>query len=205
MKNNNLKFETIEISLLELKYEQSRIRDINAVLRLADSIEHEGQLVPVLTVEGKKPSHILIDGYLRVEALKRLGQDTVNAWIWEDKESEALIWSLAKAQGRNWDFYEQACLIKHLNVDHRLSQLQIARLTGKHKSWVSRRLALLESLPEKIIDLVRQGHISCWSAQRILAPLARANMDHALALGDHVSKENIATRDLVLFFSHYKK
>jgi len=205
MANNNLKFEAIEINLLELKYEHSRIRDVNAVLRLAEAIEHEGQLVPVLTVQGQKPNHILIDGYLRVAALKRLGRDTVNAWVWQDKESEALIYSLARAQGRNWDFYEQACLVKHLHDDHKMDQSRIARLTGKDKSWVSRCLSVLESLPEKIVDLVREGHISCWSAQRILTPLARANIDHAVTLADHLKKKCIPTRSLSLFFNHYKK
>lgn len=202
---NNLTFKTIEIAHLELKYGHSRIQDLNSVLRLAESIEAQGQLIPVLAVGAKHFGYVLIDGYLRVQALKRLGRDMIDAWIWHNKEADALIYVLAKAQGRNWDIYEQACLVKHLYVDHQVSQSRIAQLTGKNKSWVSRRLMFVENLPEDIIGLVRQRHISGWSAQRILAPLARANKQHAVVLADQLKKESLPTRQLALLFSHYKK
>ncbi len=76
---------------------------------------------------------------------------------------------------------------------------------GMDKSWGSRRLALLDSLPEKIIESVRAGHISTWSANRILAPLARANSEHAGKLAEHLKNTKMSTRDLSRFFDHYKK
>jgi hypothetical protein len=78
---------------------------------------------------GEAPAeNILIDGYLRVEALKRRGQDMVHAQIWPDNEAGALIHLLA--QGRSWDIFEQAALLKELYIHHELTQAQIARHLG---------------------------------------------------------------------------
>jgi ParB family transcriptional regulator, chromosome partitioning protein len=194
----------IEIAHLNLRYSHTRIRSTAAVLRMAETIERFGQISAVLVVPGATPpEHVLIDGYLRVAALKRCGQDMVHAQIWPDKEASALIHVLAK--GRSWDIFEQAALLKELYGQHQLTQAQIARLLGKDKSWVSRRISFLTLLPDEILDAVRNGHISSWSAQRVLAPLARANPEHAAKIVEHLKKESLSTRDLALFFDHYKK
>ncbi len=169
--------ERVEISNLILRYKHTRIRASQAVLRMAESIDRFGQIAPVLVVKGKDFRHILIDGYLRIQALNRLGQDKANAQVWVGKESDALLYILARNQERNWDAYEQASLIRELHLHHELSQVEISRLLGKDQSWVSRRLALLDSLPEGIIEAVRSGHISTWSANRIPVPMARANLE----------------------------
>ena len=196
--------EAIEIAHLNLRYAHTRIRSVAAAVRMAEAIERFGQTSPVLVVPGEAPpEHILIDGYLRVEALKRCGQDMVHAQILPDKEAGALIHVLA--QGRSWDIFEQAALLKELYVHHELTQAQIARLLGKDKSWVSRRISFLTLLPDEILAAVRDGSISSWSAHRVLAPLARANGEHAAKLADNLKKESLSTRDLALFFDHYKK
>ncbi|MCP4622044.1 MAG: ParB/RepB/Spo0J family partition protein, partial [bacterium] len=176
---NVVAIEKVEIAHIDFRYEHTRIRASRAVLRMADSMERFGQISPVLVVRENELGHILIDGYLRVQALRRLGQDMVSAQVWIGNESGALLYILARNQERNWDAYEQASLIKELHLNHKLSQMEISRLLGKDKSWVSRRLALLDSVPELIIVSVRACQISTWSANRILAPLERAMSAHA--------------------------
>jgi len=57
---------------------------------LIASIAEVGQQVPVIAIaEGERL--VLIDGYLRVEALHRLGRDTVRAIAWPVTEPEALV------------------------------------------------------------------------------------------------------------------
>ncbi len=196
---------SIEIAHLNLRYAHTRIHSAKAVLNLACSIDRFGQICPVLVVPGAAPEHVLIDGYLRVEALRRCGQDMVNAEIWPDKETEALIHVLANCQMRAWDMFEQACLLNELHERCQLTQTQIARFLGKDKSWVSRRLSFLNTLPEDIVTAVGSGHISSWSAPGVLTPWARANAEHARKLADSLKKEPLSTRNLALFFDHYKK
>lgn len=198
-------FEGIEIGLINLRYAHTRIRSAKAVLSLSRSIERFGQICPVLVVPGQSPEHILIDGYLRVEALRRCGADHVNAQIWPNSETDALIHALANCQMREWDMFEEACLLRELSERHEITQGQIAHLLGKDKSWVSRRLSFLTTLPEDIVSAVHEGHLSSWAAHRVLTPLARANCEHAKLLAEALKKEPIATRNLALFFEHYKK
>lgn len=197
--------ESIEIAHLHLRYDHTRIRQTAAVLRMADSLQRYGQRMPVLVVADHSFGHVLIDGYLRVNALRRMGQDLVTARLWPQAESDALVYMMVHMQGRTWEVYEQAAIIKELHLAHRISRRRIAQLLGKDKSWVSRRLLLLQTLDDEMIDLIRDGTLSSWSAQRILTPMARANAAHAKCLAAALKKEKISTRRLALFFEHYKK
>jgi hypothetical protein len=88
---------------------------------------------------------------------------------------------------------------------YRFSQDKVAALLGRHQSWVSRRLLLLESLSEDILEAVRQGVVSTWSAARVLAPMARAMPEHAKSLAASLGKEHLGTRDLALLWKHYQE
>ncbi len=196
----------IELTHIELRYSHTRIHHPAMISSLADSIEHCGQISPVLTLKQGASAFVLLDGYLRIAALKRCGKDTVLAQVWRDfKESEALIMVIAKNQGRRWELVEQACLIRELQDRHKLSQEKIASMLGRNKSWVSRRISLVSVLPEQILEWVLSAHLSTWAASRVLAPLARANKEHASALAQNLIKEHISTRDLTTLFQHYQK
>jgi len=54
------------------------------------SLSELGQQLPVVVIE-ERPNFILIDGYKRVRALKRLARDTVRATSWQMAEAEALL------------------------------------------------------------------------------------------------------------------
>lgn len=203
--NPDIKMRRIEICHLELRYAHIRVHNPEAALRLATSLQQYSQIIPVLVVPAEHPKYILIDGYLRVAAAKRCGKDTLLAQIWYGKEQEALIHVLAKTGERKWDVFEEAGLIKELHIQHQLSQRQIAERLGKDQSWVSRRLALLDTLDEEVVQSVKRGNISCWAATRVLTPMARANGQHAKALAESLMKEKISTRNLFIFFHHYKK
>lgn len=197
--------ETLEIGQLDLRYAHTRIRRPEALLPLMRSLEQWGQIRPVSVVPSDPPCHVLVDGYLRVEALRRCGKDMVLAEVWLCGEMEALLQVLMRVQERRWEALEQASLIRELHERHDLSQDKIARLLGKDKSWVCRRLSLLCSLPDDVLEAVRSGHLSPWAASRILAPLARANPEHAKALSRTLLEEHLSTRDLGDLFRHYQK
>jgi ParB-like chromosome segregation protein Spo0J len=69
------KIKEIELAQLELRYAHTRIERPEGAAALAASIERFGQIIPVIVL--KEEMHvILLDGYLRVKALKTLGRDT---------------------------------------------------------------------------------------------------------------------------------
>jgi len=202
---DNIRIKHIEIVHLDLSYSHIRVQNPKAVIRMADALTNYGQVMPILVVPAELPRYTLIDGYLRVAAARRLGKDTLLAHIWNGDEKQALCHVLVKAGERKWDIFEQAGLIQELHRRHELSQREIARLLGKDQSWVSRRLALLETLPEQVINSIQRGNISSWAATRVLTPMARANTDHAKRLADSLMKHPFSTRQLFIFFKHYQR
>ena len=172
---------------------------------MASSIERFGQILPVIVLREGVNSFVLIDGYLRVKALKRCLRDTVMAEIWEGKEEEALVEILARAHSRKWDLLEEAALLRELHDQYHLSQSRIASLVGRKQSWVSGRLALYSALSEDLLESIRKGAISTWAATRVIAPIARAIPEHGKMLSENLSKASLSTREMALLFRHYQK
>jgi ParB/RepB/Spo0J family partition protein len=198
-----IEVKEIEIAHLDLRYAHTRIRNIRAERRLSESLECHGQLTPVVVAPRDPIGHVLLDGYLRVAALKRLGQDRVMAEIHE-REQETVIQVMCRTQARKWGIFEYAELIKELMLRFDYSQADMARFLGKSESFISRRLLVLESLDDDMREHVQKGRISIWSVTRILAPLARANSNHARQLMMHIMAHPFTTRELMDWFKAYR-
>jgi ParB/RepB/Spo0J family partition protein len=205
MKAFHSELREAELHQLSLAFAPLRISTGAAVDELARSIEQRGQLVPVVAVRQAQPPWILIDGYRRWAALRRCGQDLAWVELWDCDVAEALLLVLAKAQARRWTPLEEAALIRELIERFDRSQSDIARHSGRDVSWVNRRLALLEGLPEEVLEAVRAERLSSWAASRIFVPLARANAEHARALLETLARQPLSTRELSVWFERYQQ
>ena len=195
---------TIEHHCLQLPYESLRLHRKSLLDKLVLSMEKQGQIVPVVVVAEDTHRWVLIDGYLRVKALQHLGKDVIDAEVWDCDLTSALLMLLTEQQSRQWETVEEALLLHELHTQHGLSQHQLAHKMGRDQSWVSRRLSLLEHLPDPILDALMKGKLSIWSATRIFAPMARAIPMHAEFLLQHTLKQPLSTRELQLFYDHYQ-
>jgi ParB family chromosome partitioning protein len=198
--------QTLESDLhrLDLRFACLRLQQPRVVDRLARSIEQNGQLVPVVAV-AEPERWVLIDGYLRIEALRRLARDTAWVELWDCPLSQALLCVLVRAQGRTWEAIEEGAMVRELMMRFELSQREVARQTGRDVSWVNRRLSLVQDLPEALFIAICQGELSTWAATRILAPLTRANNDHAQMLLTTLQRDPLSTRELTTWYQHYQK
>jgi len=195
----------LDLHALIPRFAALRLHDPARLGRLKASIERQGQLVPVVAVPeaGKEGHWVLIDGYRRREALQSLGEDLIWVDAWERSVDEALLACLARGPDRPWEAIEEAALIEELARRHTLQA--IAAQLGRDVSWVSRRLSLIKTLPEDLLEQVRAGRISLWAASRILVPLARANPEHARTLIEKLEQEPLSTRELKRLYSHYEQ
>jgi ParB family chromosome partitioning protein len=198
----------LDLHRLELRFAASRLVEPRAVARIAHSIERCGQVVPCIVVAVPSAGGerlVLIDGYRRVAALRRLGRDTASVERWTCDVTDALLSLLARTQSRPFASIEEALLIRELMQGLGLSQHDLARRCGRDVSWVSRRLQLLSGLPDAALTAVRDGTLSSWSASRIVVPLARANAEHADRLLTALADAPLSTRELRCWFEHYQK
>ena len=72
----------VELHQLTLRYEHLRKRQPLQERALLSSLAELGQQLPIIVV-GDTERWVLIDGYKRVRALKRLGRDTARVTRWE--------------------------------------------------------------------------------------------------------------------------
>jgi ParB family transcriptional regulator, chromosome partitioning protein len=203
----------VDLHLLELRFAGARLIEPQAVEKLARSIERDGQMVPCIVAaacadtsgtEGAERL-VLIDGYRRVAALRRLGRDRAFVERWRCDLAEAVLGVLARTQGRSFAAIEEALLLRELTQGLGVSQREAARRCGRDGSWVNRRLTLLSSLTEAAIAAIREGRLSSWAAAHVIAPLSRANAAHADRLLRAQEQAQLSTRDLRRWFEHYQK
>jgi len=197
----------LDLHRLELRYAAARVVDARAVERLSRSIEQSGQLIACAAVAAEPGTQrlVLIDGYRRVAALRRLGRDTVKIECWSCDLTQGLLLFLAHAHGRALAALEEAMLLRELVQGQGLTQHEAARRCGRDVSWVNRRLQLLTGLPETVLGAVKDGVLSVWAATRVFGVLARANSAHAEALLRQLRAHSLSTRQLRSWFEEYER
>jgi len=197
----------LELHQLDLKYERLRISDPGRRSRLVASLSEHGQQTPVLVVhaEEAKGRYVLIDGYRRVGALRQLGRDTVGAQVLEMKEMEALIFCHRRQREAAQSALEEGWLIRELVELFGLSLGELGIRLGRSKSWVSRRLGLVRSLPEPVQDLVRQGRLCAYGAMKYLVPLARANRQACVKVAAGLGGRKLSARQIEALYVGWRR
>ena len=137
------------------------------------SLLRHGQL-SALTMFVVDESLEILDGFKRVRAARALGWTTLYAHVEAVRGVEAKLRLMELHAGRGLSELEQAWLVRSLYREDGLSQPQIAQRMGRHKSWVWRRLMLVESLEDAVQGQVRLGLLSARSAVAV-SRLPRGN------------------------------
>lgn len=188
----------LELHQLELRHADLRIRDAGRRRRLLAALAEQGQQVPVVVVS-EEARYVLIDGYLRVEALRQLGMDTVQATPWPLSEVDALV-QHHHLSGASRSPFEQAWFLARLR-EQGLTMDELGRRLCRSKSWVSRRLALVSTLSERVQGKVRRGTVPPHAAMKYLVPLARANKQQCEALVEALGDTRVSDREVAALYA----
>jgi ParB/RepB/Spo0J family partition protein len=195
----------LELHQLDLRYEKLRTRKPETERKLVASLAEIGQQVPVVVVRGEAPQQfVLVDGYKRVRALRRLGQDLVAATCWDLSEAEALVLDRLMRTGEGATALEQGWLLHELAVRFELALEDLGRRFARSASWVSRRLALVEELPETIQEHVRRGELPAHAAMKHLVPLARANPEACERLVAAIAGKGLTNRQIGQLYAAWR-
>jgi ParB-like chromosome segregation protein Spo0J len=173
------------------QFRRYRLRVPQAVQTMTQSLRRWGQCAPIVaTLRQEKPQ--VLDGFTRWEAAPQVrGMTTLLVRLIEvdDQRAKAAIYGLNQTGRRPYEL-EEAWLVQALVREDGLSQCEVAELLGRHKSWVCRRLALLEKLSVDVHQELEVGLLTPTAAREI-ARLPAGNQSEVLDL----SRREALSRD----------
>jgi len=160
----------VECPLAELGTGLNRVRCERPVLvdRMLHSLSTHGQLTAVAVVRRSCRLEIL-DGFKRLKAAKRLNWPTLRVIEMElDDTAQWAVMLLLNKGPQSMSILEEALVLKELAATG-LTQVQIGQLVHRHKSWVCRRIGLVEHLAHELLEDMKQGLLSAGMARRLLS------------------------------------
>lgn len=183
----------VNINDIEPNREQPRkFFDEEALKELADSIAMHGVIQPLLVRPLSDGGYQLIAGERRWRASRMAGLSQVPVVVKEMTDEEAMELALIEnLQREDLNPIEEAEGFKILMDTYSFTQEQAAEKVGKSRPAIANALRLL-SLPEAVLDMVKQGIISSGHA-RTLIPLTDENL--IIKLAEEISQKELSVRE----------
>jgi ParB family transcriptional regulator, chromosome partitioning protein len=197
----------LEFHQLDRRWEHLRVRHPSRQRRLLASLADSGQQTPVVVVaaEGQADRYVVIDGYKRIKALEQLGRDTVEAVVWPMSEAAAVLLDRSLRLSEHETALEVGWLLAELEQRFGYGLDELARRFDRSVSWVSRRLALVEVLPQAIQQQVREGKILAQVALKFLVPVARQCLEDCQRMAAIFAQHHCDTREAGQLYAAWRK
>lgn len=195
----------VNVAALDLRYSGLRVRDRRREAQLMSSLEEHGQQDAISVIAEGEGCWVVVDGHKRVRALRRLRRDVAKAVVLEMPAVEALVAAYRAGNRQSHNAIEDGWLIYELHRNGKWGLGKAAAAMGRTKSWASRRLGLVEGLPDGVLESVRRGELGAWSAMKHLLPLARANAAACERLAGKIVEAGMSSRQVTLVCEHFAK
>ena len=119
------------------------------ISELAESIEKQGLINPILVQKLESGQYEVIAGHRRFEAVKRIGLPYIECNIVEDdlSEKEIILTQIAEnVQRKNMSAFELCETFDYLKEKLHINQKAIAKMFGKSDVWVTNQYQALRML-----------------------------------------------------------
>ena len=184
---------SLDLTHFDLRWERYRLVQPKAEQLMLRSLSKYGQVAPVVCCQ-LEGSLVLVDGFKRLRAarsLKGLSLLLARCIEFDEQGAKAAIFNLNQITSRPNEL-EESWIIYALVHEDGLSQVEVAQMLSRHKSWVNRRLALLERLVDEAREALRLGLLTPTQA-RHLTQLPRGNQIAAMRCA---SEHALSSREL---------
>ena len=197
----------LEFHQLDRRWEHLRVHHPARQRRLLASLADGGQQTPIVVVpaEGQADRYVVIDGYKRIAALEQLGRDTAEAVVWPMSEATAVLLDRSLRLSEHETALEVGWLLAELEQRFGYGLDELARRFDRSVSWVSRRLALVEVLPQAIQQQVREGKILAQVALKFLVPVARQCLEDCQRMAAIFAQHHCDTREASQLYAAWRK
>lgn len=176
--------EMLEMRQIGTSYQRVRCLLPRQVEQMKASLTAHGQLTALVVV--KRPSGLeLIDGFKRHRAAEQMGWARLRTTAMEVDEQGQ--WAAMLALNRatpSMSVLEEALVLREM-VAVGMTQTEIGQILSRHKSWVSRRIGLIERLHPELVEQIREGILSPGAARRLLSLPAGNQLEMATLVMHH--------------------
>ena len=156
-------------TIVKNPYQPRLVFDEDKLKELANSIQENGVLQPIIVRKSKLVGYELLAGERRFQASKLAGLETIPAIIRSYSDEEMMTLSiLENLQRENLNPLEESKSLAQLADKLGMTHDQIAKALGKSRSYVSNLIRLL-GLPDTILKHVENRDISPAHARTLLA------------------------------------
>ncbi|MGH8703874.1 MAG: ParB/RepB/Spo0J family partition protein [Burkholderiales bacterium] len=179
---------------------RARCRQPARIERMKQSLAAHGQLTPLFAV-ARGGTLELVDGFKRHAAAQLLRWPTLQ--VTERAMDETAQWAMMLALNRgpqSMTALEEALVLRELEATG-LTQIHIAALVERHKSWVSRRIGLCERLHPELVEAMKLGLLHPGAARRLLSLPPGNQLEMAAA----IQSARLGPRDTELLVSLWRK
>lgn len=190
--------EIVERHLIDLRYQQFRIRNPVLEKRLLVSVESKGIQVPLEVIQEQQGHVILLDGFKRYRCAKKLGIEQIPVSIIGSSEVEGLLRIIRHNEKSSLSGFEEACFIDQLHTAYQLSISEIGRRVDRSVSWVRLRIDMLKNMSETIREKILSGAFPLRSYLYELGPVTRVRgkQEQVEKFVEAVSGRDYSTRDI---------
>ena len=182
----------INVNQLQVgKYQPRRDMSSEALQELANSIQAQGIIQPVVVREIGHQKYEIIAGERRWRAAKIVGLDSIPCLIKNVEDDAAIAIALIEnIQRENLNAMEEAIAYKRLLEEFELTHSEVAKAVGKSRTTVS-NLLRLNNLNNDVQVLLEHGDIEMGHA-RALLPLIDSKQ---LEIANIVIQKQLSVRD----------
>ncbi|OGI08095.1 MAG: hypothetical protein A2Y40_09750 [Candidatus Margulisbacteria bacterium GWF2_35_9] len=168
--NDHTFLKDVDINYISKNKYQPRLSFSNETINeLAESINQNGLIQPIVVRFISHNNYELISGERRLRAVESLGHKTIPALINKDVSDKAsMVMSLIEnIQREDINPLEQAIAYTQIINEHQFTQKELSELVGKNRSSIANVLRLLD-LNQECKDALLSGTISEGHARALL-------------------------------------
>jgi ParB/RepB/Spo0J family partition protein len=190
--------ENVELSTIDLHYEDHRMKNPGIEARLLTSIMEKGIEEPLEGVEIAQ-RWILLNGFKRFRCAKKLKLNVVPFVSLAADEATGIIAVLRASNAKSLSILEQARFIDDLHTIQKLSPAEIAQTLSRSKSWVTMRLGLLSDIPQRVCHRLFTGAFPVYCYMYTLRQLLRtgaAKKEEVERFVEATSGKKLSVRDI---------
>ena len=146
----------------------ARCRQPARIERMKQSLARHGQMTPLVTTA--RPEGVeLVDGFKRLAAAEALGWPSMSIVVRPlDAMGQWAAMLLLNGGPVSMTTLEEALVLREM-VKTGLTQTEVAELCARHKTWVSRRVGLVDRLHPELVEAMKLGLLHPGSARRLLS------------------------------------